>query len=186
MGISLSWVAVEALPVDEALARLSLGGTAKNCTYPFYGVASHPLPGNWFLVAAARCDHRVANATSMTALSKGCRAIACAIEEHVNFASTELWEDGARIWHVQHQGDEDSENITAVGQLPQRFHELLATVESENSENLDGHFHMDIPLILAKEVAGFRHDESTPEFDGVPFEELTDLQVKSRWWKPWK
>jgi hypothetical protein len=186
MGISLSWVAVEALPANEVLTRLALGATAKSCAYPFKGVASHTLPGNWFLVAAARCDHRIANAASMAALSKGCKAIACAVEEHVNFASTELWEDGARVWHVEHQGDEDSENITSEGQLPQRFHELLATVEPEDSENLDGHFHMDIPLILAKEVAGFRHDESSPEFDGVPFEELADLQTKSSWWKPWK
>ena len=122
----------------------------------------------------------------MAALSKGCRALACAIEEHVNFASTELWQDGRRIWHVQHQGDEGPENISSDGQVPQRFHELLATVEPADSENLEGHFHMDIPLILAKEVAGFRHDESNRAFDGTPFEELNDLQAKSGWWKLWK
>ncbi|MDO9198493.1 hypothetical protein [Rhodoferax sp.] len=186
MGISLSWVAVEALPADDALSRLSLARTAKSCAYPFKGVAGHALPNNWFLVAAGRCDHRIGNAASMSALSKGCRAISCAIEEHVNFASTELWQDGARVWHVQHQGDEDSENISSEGKVPQRFHELLATVEPDDSETLDGHFHMDIPLILAKELSGFRHDDSNPEFDGTPFEELADLQAKRSWWKPWK
>ncbi len=45
---------------------------------------------------------------------------------------------------------------------------------------------MDIPLILAKDLAGFRHDESNAEFDRTPFDELTDLQAKSSWWKPWK
>lgn len=121
MGISLTWVAVEALPADEALLRLSLVKTSKNCLYPFKGVASHSLPDDWFLVAAQRCDHRIANTASMSAFSKGCRAVACAIEEHVNFASAELWQDGARVWHVQHQGDEDNENISSQGQLPQRF-----------------------------------------------------------------
>lgn len=186
MGISLTWVAVEALPADEALLRLSLVKTSKDCLYPFKGVASHSLPDDWFLVAAHRCDHRIANTASMSALSKGCRAVACAIEEHVNFASAELWQDGARVWHVQHQGDEDNENISSQGQLPQRFRELLATVEPEDSENLDGHFHMDIPLILAKELCGFRHDESNPDFDNTPCEELAELKTKSRWWKPWK
>jgi hypothetical protein len=186
MGISLSWVAVEALSVDETLSRLSLAKAARTCNYPFKGVASHALPNEWFLVVAGSCDHRVANSASMSALSKGCRAITCAIEEHVNFASTELWQDGIRIWQVQHQGDEDSENISAEGQLPQRFKELLATVETADSENPDGHFHMDIPLILAKEFAGFRHDECDPEFDDIPFEELTDLKAKSSWWKPWQ
>lgn len=186
MGISLTWVAVEALPADEALLRLSLVKTSKDCLYPFKGVASHSLPDDWFLVAAHRCDHRIANTASMSALSKGCRAVACAIEEHVNFSSAELWQDGARVWHVQHQGDEDNENISSQGQLSQRFRELLATVEPEDSENLDGHFHMDIPLILAKELCGFRHDESNPDFDNIPFEELGELKTKGRWWKPWK
>ena len=186
MGISLTWVAVEALPADEALLRLSLVKTAKDCVYPFKGVASHILPNDWFLVAAQRCDHRIANAESMSALSKGCRAVACAIEEHVNFASVELWRDGARVWHVQHQGDEDNQSISSQGLLPQRFRELLATVEPEDSENLDGHFHMDVPLILAKELCGFRHDENNADFDKTPFEELAELKTKSGWWKPWK
>jgi hypothetical protein len=186
MGISLSWVAVEALPADEALLRLSLAKTAKDCAYPFKGVASHTLPNGWLLIAAQRCDHRIASAACMSALSKGCLAVACAIEEHVNFASTEFWQDGARVWHVQHQGDEDNENISSDGQVPQRFHELLATVEPEDSENLDGHFHMDIPLILAKELSGFRHDESNADFDNTPYQELTDLKIKASWWKPWK
>ncbi|WP_144289822.1 hypothetical protein [Ideonella sp. A 288] len=186
MGISLSWVAVEALPSDEALRRLSLARTAKQCTYPFKGVASHALPNGWFLVAAGRCDHRIANAQSMSALSKGCRAIACAMEEHVNFASAELWQDGARVWHVQHQGDEDSQNMSREGEVPRRFHELLATAEPEDSESLEGHFHMDIPLILAKEFTGFRHDESNAALEGTPFEELSELKTGGAWWKPWK
>jgi len=186
MGISLSWVAVEALPANEMLSRLSLARAQKTCNYPFKGVASHALPNKWFLVVAEGCDHRVANAASMSALSKGCRAICCAVEEHVNYAATELWQDGQRIWHVQHQGDEDSENISAQGQVPQRFKELLATVETADSENLQGDFHMDIPLMLAKEIAGFRHDECDPEFDSIPFDELVDLKAKSRWWTPWK
>jgi len=186
MGISLSWVAVEALPADEALLRLSLAKMAKECAYPFKGAASHALPNDWFLVAAQGCDHRISSKASMSVLSKGCQAVACAIEEHVNFASTEFWQDGVRVWHVQHQGDEDSENISFQGAVPQRFHDLLDTVEPEDSENPDGHFHMDIPLILAKELSGYRHDESNAEFDNIPFEELADLKTKGSLWKPWK
>ena len=76
--------------------------------------------------------------------------------------------------------------MSSEGQVPQRFQELVATVEPEDSENLNGHFHMDIPLILAKEIAGFRHDETKEEFDQTPFEELTEIKTKSAWWKPWK
>jgi hypothetical protein len=186
MGISLAWVAVEKLSAKVAISRLSLARTGKSCAYPFEGVASHDLPNDWFLVVARGCDHRISNSASMSALSKGCRAVTCAVEEHVGFASAECWENGIRIWHIQHQDDEENANISSEGKLPQRFYELLATVEPEDSENLDGHFHMDIPLILAKELTGFRYDDINPEIDSTLFEELRDLQVKRSWWKLWK
>lgn len=185
MGISLAWVAVESLSVDEALRRLSLARTGKDCGYPFNGVSSHALPGAWFLVAARGCDHRIVRPESMAALSAGCRAVACAIEEHVNFASTELWQDGQRVWHVQHEGDRDVENISKAGVPPPRYFELLATVEPGDSENLEGHFHMDIPLLLAKDLTGFRHDEDNPDIDSTPFEQLIDLAPRRRWWRLW-
>ena len=52
MGISLSWVATEALPANEALARLALTPTGNLVTFPFKGIATKPLPENWILVTA--------------------------------------------------------------------------------------------------------------------------------------
>jgi len=45
---------------------------------------------------------------------------------------------------------------------------------------------MDIPLILAKEITGFSHEECNPEIDSTPFEQLTDLLAKRKWWRLWK
>ena len=185
MGASLSWVAVEALTSEEVLNRLSLTRTSTQPVYPFKGIACHTLEGGWFLVVAGRCDHKMIKPANMSLLSKGCRAVACSIEEHVNFARAELWKDGVCIWHVQHQGDEDSENMSSDGQVPQRFHDLLATAEPEDSESLDGHFHMDIPLLLAKELCGFRHDEANTEFDSTPYVGLTERKPKRSWWRLW-
>lgn len=186
MGISLAWVAVESLPVDEAFRRLLLARTGEPCEFQRVAASSHPLPDNWHLVAAMGCDHRVVRPESMATLSAGCRAVACSVEEHVNFASTELWSDGQRTWHVQHEGDQDVENMSYAGSPPPRFFELLSTVESGDSENLEGHFHMDIPLLLAKEITGFRHDECNPNIDSTPFERLIDLAPKRPWWRVWK
>lgn len=185
MGVSLSWVAVQGLSAEYALSRLGLKHTGNTCSYPFKGIASHGLLADWFLVMAGRCDHRIGLPPSLSTLSAGCRLVACALEEHVNYASTALWQDGQLIWRVEHQGDLDPENMSCQGRVPQRFHDLLATVEPEDSENLEGHFHMDVPLILAKELTGFRHDESNPVLDNTPFDELLDLQPKTRWWKLW-
>ena len=183
MGVSLSWIAVEALPDEQVLDRLAMTRTTKRSAYPFKSVACSNLPSGWFLVAAWRCDHRIVTRASMSALSRGCQAISCSIEEHVNFARTEYWRDGLRVWQVQHEGDEDSENMTSEGRLPERFHELLATAEPQDSENLDGHFHMDIPLVLAKELCGFRHDGSAADLGATVFVELSEKSAKRSWWR---
>ncbi len=68
------------------------------------------------------------------------------------------------------------------GRSPTRFHDLLSTAEHHDSKNLDGHFHMDIPLMLARELTGFRHDEFDAAFDGTDFGALHDLQSTRRGW----
>ncbi|CAM8669018.1 hypothetical protein MCEMSEM22_03066 [Comamonadaceae bacterium] len=186
MGISLAWIAVETLDADEALARLSLARTGQDSEFLFEGVSCHALPRGWFMVAATPCDHRIGNAQSMAAVSQGCRAVAFAVEEHVNFASTELWEDGACIWHVEHEADQGNEHIAHSGSLPPRFAELLAGVATEDNEARDAYFHMDIPIILAKEITGYRFDEINPDVDNTAFERLTDLLPKAPWWKFWR
>lgn len=185
MGISFAWTAVEALPPAEALSRLSLGATGQTCAFPFDAVASHVLPEQWFLVAAGRCNHRIIGPESMSELSKGCDAVACAIEEHVNFSMAELWRDGVRVWQVEYSAERTSDPLHWSGTLPDRFHTLHTAAEPDDSDKLDGIFLMDIPLIMAKEVAGYRHDEDDPGFDTTPFQLLTDLRPRKPWWKPW-
>lgn len=188
MGLSLAWVAVEALSADDALSRLLLTETNKACSFPFIGIASLSLPNDWFMIAASRCDHRIISESSLTVLSKNCRAVSCSVEEHVNFSSTELWENGERIWHVEHAGEVDEHNISFQGKIPQRFHELLATVEPDDSDNLNGHYHMDIPLIIASEISGFRHDAGDVNFDFLEIAECyvarnAEIKTKKSWWK---
>jgi hypothetical protein len=185
MGISLAWVAVKGLEPDTILARLALAPTGRNCDILETDIAAHPLPGDAHMVAALDCAHRIVRADSMASLSAGCQALACAVEEHVNFALCELWQDGRRLWQVQYIGSEDPEEFSHEGELPPRFHELLAKVTPEDSEDPDGYYLMDIPLILAKEFSGFHYGENDPAFDAIPFQELKDLRAmtKTGWWK---
>jgi hypothetical protein len=45
---------------------------------------------------------------------------------------------------------------------------------------------MDIPLMLARELTGFRHDEFDASFDGTDFDALQDLPSKGRRWMFWR
>jgi len=185
MGISLAWVAIRGLDVDTVLARLDLAPTGRACDILETDIAAHPLAGGAHMVGALDCAHRIIEADSMARLSAGCEALACSVEEHVSWAMSELWRDGRRIWQVHYAGGEIPEEFGHEGELPPRFQELLANVTPEDSEDLDGYFLMDIPLILAKEFSGFHYAETDPAFDAVPFQELKDLRArpKTGWWK---
>lgn len=185
MGISLAWVAVKGLETDTILARLDLAPTGRNCDLLETGISAHPLPGGAQMVAALDCAHRIIEADSMARLSAGCEALACSVEEHVSWSMCELWRDGRRIWQVHFAGSEDPAEFGHEGELPPRFHELLANVTPEESDSLEGYFLMDIPLILAKEFSGFHYAETDPAFDALPFRELKDLRArpKAGWWK---
>jgi hypothetical protein len=144
------------------------------------------LPGGWVLVAADRCDHRILSPENLASLSAGCEAVACAIEEHVNFASSEFWIDGRRLWRVAHADDEGPENVSTEGSPPESFQQLIATAEPWDSENMEGHFHFDIPLILAKDLAGYRHDEVDEVLGVSHFLRLRDTKPRAAWWKLWR
>lgn len=187
MGISLAWVAVKGLELDTVLSRLELEAIDRTVDWLESDIAAHSLPGDALLVMALGCDHRIVEADSMIRLSVGCEAMACAVEEHVNFSSCALWRDGRQIWQAEYVGCEVPEEFTHEGELPARFHELLAHVEPEDSDNLDGVFLMDIPLILAKDFSGFHYAETDAAFDAVPSHELKDVRARARasggWWK---
>lgn len=185
MGISLAWVAVKGLELDTILGRLDLAPTGRSCDILETDIAAHPLPGHAWMVAALNCAHRIIHPASMADLSAGCRALACSVEEHVNFAFCEMWQDGRRLWQVQYVGCEDPVEFSHSGELPPRFHELLAHVTPEGSDDLEGYFLIDIPLILAKEFSGFHYAEANPAFDAIPFQELKDVRARTKtgWWK---
>ena len=184
MGLSFAWTAVKGLPAADALSRLLLGPTEEICDFPFNAVASHVLPNQWLMVAAGTCNHRIINSDSMAALSKGCQAVACAIEEHVGFSMAELWLDGEQVWQVEYSADRP-DVLCWSGTLPDRFETLHASAEPDDSDNLEGFFLMDIPVMMAKDIAGYRHDEDNPDFDATPFQLLDDLRPKRPWWKLW-
>ncbi len=186
MGISLVWAAVQGIPASAVLERLAMKATGAAARLPTGRgeLAMQRLPHDWTLVAANGCGHRIGQASSMEALSAGCRGVSCAIEEHVNFASTELWENGKCVWHVSFEGGDENESVVARGELPALYHALLASAEPEDSSNAEGHFPMDIPQMLADDLIGARQDTGQPAIDELPYEKLQDLQRRP-WWRIW-
>jgi hypothetical protein len=186
MGAALTWVAVEAVDLDTILVRLGLEPTGGTCGFPVRGVAAHPLPDGAWLIAARGCDHRIMQAANMAALSASGRALACTVEEHVNYSACALWERGRQIWRVEHMGDEDPEHIAYEGDPPARFHVLLADAAEAIGADPEADHHFEIPLLLARECVDYSHDNIDPGFDAVPFQELRDIRNVSWWRRFWR
>jgi len=183
MGVSLTWVAVKGLPLDEVLSRLELAATGATCDYPIDDLACHALPDGAWLIVANGCGHRIGDDDSMARLSPGADALCCNVEEHVAFASCADWRDGRCGWLVSYAGAEGEDDLQWEGEPPARFHALFAGVSLEDNGDPDIYYHMDIPLILAHEIGGYRHDALDPVLDAEPFEVLRDLRPKTPWWR---
>ena len=84
--------------------------------------------------------------------------------DSANSLATE-WKDGRLIWSVSHDGSEGGDQLAVEGQLPDVFEELKH--EADALQVADVVF--DIPLDLAAELTGFRHDEMGFDDDIPPF-----------------
>ena len=179
MGHALSWAAVKGIDRATACARLQLSPTSNRRT----DGAIKTLPGGWTLVVLERFRHPLLDEPGLERLSFGCTVIAAHVEEHVMFSSAEQWTEGQRLWQIQHQGDQDIDNLTISGKLPATF----AAIErdrrhrqatDEEKPVVDHIF--EIPLVLAQSITTFKHDESP--IDG--FEALQWSDSKP-WWRFW-
>lgn len=184
MGVSLAWIAVRGPEPAQTLDRLGLAPTGVESAYPPSQAAVHILPDGWLLVIAPGCDHRILHGEALAALSAKAEVVACSVEEHVDFTQSELWRDGRRVWHLRHQGEEGDDHLVAEGDLPPSYPRLLAGVATDYSEDPEVYFHGCIPLLLAKERCGFRHDDAEPSFDDGSLKALQDLRRVARpWWR---
>jgi hypothetical protein len=181
MGYSLSWVAVKAVP-QAVYAVLDVQPTGERRADAFRrGTVSSLLLGGRTVVVFGNKelkDNRLA------AVSRVGETIHCFVEEHLMVSVASLWRDGKRVWRVTHDGQESARHLSTDGDVPPEFASIrdkyLAKQAAEPEEDVDHIF--DIPVELARELTGYRHDQEFPDTDGrEPFETL-ESSKKKKWW----
>jgi Family of unknown function (DUF6461) len=187
MGYSIAWLAAQGKPPQSLLAEIDLRPTGKAGEFADHPVVGAALEDGWYLLVAQGCDHRMISDRVLKTLSRGCRVIACSVEEHVMFSAAWLWEDGKCVWSVSHQGDEKTHDLSADGVLPEFFagvrDELLARQAAEGGEDAEVDYVFEIPLELARRISGFKHDSSASA--AIDHFEVLDPAPAKPWWKPW-
>lgn len=192
MGDSLSFVALRCEDAGPALAALQLERTGESCEFARKPMTSCALPRGWYLVVANRCDHRMLGAEVLRPLSEKYEVVAWSLEEHVMFSAAEQWTAGRRIWRAEHSGEDGPVNLKASGTLPAFFEPMAAAIAAEQDahggRDADVDHYFEIPLVAARELTGFKHDERRLGVDFTRFERLRETvagRAARPWWRFW-
>ena len=178
MGFSISWLGFRDYSMKDAAALFGreIGESSEDFDAPINAYVSDK---NWAIVILQPCSFPNPPYQYVAAISKGREVTVAHVEEHLMFARAELWRDGKNIWKVWHNGDQNVRDLHVMGDLPASFEALkqqcFSKQDEEDTKVAAVDFVFDLPLDLAAELTGFRHDEGAP--DRVFFE-LKDKQAQ--------
>ena len=179
MGFSLAWFAAQGIDGDTFLERAGFTDTGEVDEYFEQDHSGGELPGGWYVIVTS--DLGLLAPDKLGQWSAGGRLVAAVVHEgSMNSLATE-WKDGRQIWSVSHDGSEGGDQLAVEGELPAVFEELKheADAAQKESEKEGGgvDFVFDIPLDLAAEITGFRHDEMGFDDDIPPFTALERIHI---------
>ncbi len=204
MGYSMSWVAMKGRNPDQFLSAMELSRAGQCQGYDESAMAATLLPSGWFLVLAKGCDHPILRGSTLAAAAQpGSRLIACSIEEQVMYSSAEEWRGGRQVWRIEHEAQRGLMDLNVVGDLPRaagNIRKAFAKLQSEaGGETAKVDHYFKIPLHIAKDIVGFKHDEDLERLSHLSFEALVDdplvppdlsdkvgLEARRSWWRFWK
>jgi len=168
MGFNCSWMAVQGLKAEEALASLemAISEVLSPDEIPD-GLGMAQLPDDWLLFLWGRKAGAVEGKLSeCTALG---RAIKCEMSETVMFSEARGYEDGAQVWRVSHDPDRDQSlySLQTEGAPPAQLEAIVreakAEQDKEGAEDASVDLIFDVPLRLAHSVCGFNLSEGDPQ-----------------------
>jgi hypothetical protein len=182
MGYSISWLAIRGIDTETMHGRLGLVPTGASGDRVNFANCGRSWKNGWTLVVLDGAEHALLRSDSLTQLSANCSLIACTIEEHVMASSAEAWESGRKLWVVSHQGDESVDHLQTEGDLPPAFGEIERHYRAAQARADGVDYVFEIPLVLAKGIAAFKHDET----EDAEFSELEAKRAAApakRWWR---
>jgi hypothetical protein len=176
MGFSLVWFAVQGIGKDDFLERAGFEDTGEVDEYFEEEHSGGELEGGWYVVVSN--DMNLLDPAKLPKWSAGGRLVACVVHEGSMNSLAMEWADGRQVWSVFHDGGDGGDQLDVEGALPEAFEELkreAMTLKSDGGEGVD--FVFDIPLDLAAELTGFRHDEMGFDDDIPPFTALERVHI---------
>jgi hypothetical protein len=168
MGLNCSWIAVQGLKPEQALAALEME-VSEVLPQDYFpdGVAMAQLPGDWLLFLWGR--KAGALEAKLPDLVTFGPAIACELSETVMFSEARGYESGEQIWRVTHDPNEDQTlySLQVEGNPPAQLETIVrdarAEQDHEGGKDAGVDYIFDIPSRLAQSICGFNPSEGEPE-----------------------
>ncbi len=178
MGFAITWCAVPEAAADEFLQRIGLIDTGKTEEIPESLIGVAHLDTGWRLLWYNKYDCPFLGEAQRRELSANHDLLYCLVEEHCMASSSEMWSGGSRKWWISHEGIDGPQGLDTSGDLPAVFPQIRREMEAqqlaEGGETADVDFIFEIPLLVAKSITGFKHDEVCQHVVGDVFEIMAE------------
>lgn len=161
MGFSISWVAFQGIGKDEVLRRVGMRdtGALDEANEAPFSIAE--LATGWVVIFSS--DFGYGAPERLCALSRAVTVVSCQVEERAMVSAVSAVVDGAETFRVWHDGGQrGTRHLEVAGEPPPAFgairDRLFAeqTAEDEGDAEVDHVF--DIPVEVAEDLTGYRHD----------------------------
>ena len=177
IGIGVSWLAIRGNTENTVLASLGLEKT---------GETEEVLENDWSTTRVRDwmviCSNSFGPRRFRDAVSKlSGEVVICDVEEHVMFSSVVDFKNCTVIWRIVHDAQQANDHLLVEGNPPKSLARIQCEQYTRVKDDRDVDFIFDIPIRVAHEVVGFRHDEKVER----AFEVLRATSGNKPKWKFW-
>lgn len=161
MGFRICYLASKASPDELATAlSLELGQEVTEMPDGNWWIA-HLKQSGWTLLWSEDEAFGRSSLSKIAALSNQFETVLCEVNETCMWSSSEYWQNGRQLWKVTHAGDgEDRFDLSEIGVLPDGFSRVKDQHFAAQKGDRGGvDFIFEIPLDVAAQEIGFRHEE---------------------------
>lgn len=185
MGFSITWFAVPEKSVEAFLTQLQLTPTGKTEELPESLVSIGKLDTRWSVLWYNEYQCPFLGELKVADISENHDVLWCQVEEHAMASSAELWSGGKRKWRISHEGENGPKGLDTDGELPQTLstirQEMEAMQKAEGGDAAEVDYIFEIPLKVAENIVGFKHDCECSHLIGNLFHVLTRPTPKAGW-----
>jgi hypothetical protein len=159
MGYNLQWLAVKNKDEKNILKTIELKSTRQYEELPEADFNATKI-NDWYLISNnCREVYELFTDAMIKKLSKNCQVIKVDVCESTMFSIAECWEDGKSIWSILHNSEYGTGHLNIEGNPPKILDDIVNQCKKKQSEERDADYIYEIPIELANELVGYRHDE---------------------------